>query len=70
MFLAVQLYLINVMFKNRRRARYGAELVVHAKSKPAAESHVKSKYAGCTIDRTIPLESAKPKHFVIADLVE
>lgn len=63
----MKLFKVEVRFKRKRRGRYGLEAIVHARSRAAAERFIAGKYTGCTIERTIPLDGARPKHFVIAD---
>ena len=60
--------MIEVKFKHKRRGRVGAEAIVHAKSKAAAEKHISSRFTGCTIERTVALDSSASKHFIVADL--
>jgi hypothetical protein len=66
----MKLFLIEVHFKNKRRRRYGVDLIVHANSKAAAENLVRGKYLGCTVAHLLQLKGDRPKRFVIADLVE
>lgn len=65
----MNLFKIEARFKTKHRGRYGVELVVHARTKAAAEAHVRRRYTGCTIERTITLPNVT-KHFVVADLVD
>lgn len=65
----MKLFKIEFRIKRPRRERSGAEAIVHASSKAAAEKHIGSRYTGCTIVRTIELENV-PKHFIVADLTD
>lgn len=61
----MKLFLIDVKFKKRPRS--GRQVVVHAKTKAAAETHVGARYPGCELLKTIELPNV-PKHFVVYDL--
>jgi hypothetical protein len=39
----MKLFLIEVLFKNKRRRRYDVDLIVHANSKAAAENLARGK---------------------------
>ena len=65
----MKLFLIEVKFKRRRRDRYGAEVLVHERSRAAAERYVTNRYIGCEILHTSTLENV-PKHFILSDLVD
>lgn len=56
--------------KNKRRQRYGVDLIVHVNSKAAAENLARGKYLGCTVAHLLELKGDPPMRFVIADLVE
>lgn len=64
----MKLFKIEFRLKRPRRGRTGAEAIVHASGKAAAEKHIEQRFTGCTIERTIVLDSQVSKHFIIADL--
>lgn len=65
----MKLFKAEVTFKNKRRGRLGVDVLVHAKSRSAAEKHLAGKYSGCTVGQLIDLGN-RTKHFALADLVE
>lgn len=65
----MKLFKIEAHFKTKHKGRYGVDVIVHAKTKAAAEEHVAGKFTGCKIVSSIELKGTATKHFVIADLV-
>jgi len=65
----VKLFKAEVQFRRKRAGRYGADVIVHARSRAAAENHLRRKYIACQLTSLVDLGTAT-KHFVIADLVE
>ncbi len=65
----MKLFKVELKFKRRRRGRYGAELIVHARSRAVVEDYLRGKYVDAQIVTVIDLGAAT-KHFVIADLVD
>lgn len=61
----MKLFLIDVKLK--KRPRRGRQVLVHHRTKATAEAHVRARYVGCEILKTIELPNV-PKHFVVYDL--
>lgn len=65
----MKLFKAEVRFKRRTRDRAGVELVVHARSRAAAEQHIGNRYPASELEHIVELKS-ETKHFVVADLVD
>ena len=64
----MKLFKIALKLKRPRRGRVGAEAIVHARTKKAAEAHIEKRFTGCTIESSVELDGNVSKHFVVADL--
>jgi hypothetical protein len=65
----MKLFKAEVRFKRKHHDRTGVELVVHARSRAAAEKHIGTRYPASELEHIVELNS-ETKHFVIADLVD
>ena len=43
----MKLFKAEVQFKRKRAGRYGADVIVHARSRAAAENQLRGKYVPC-----------------------